>query len=156
MLQKIIPWEIGINMKQEFSSSWLSSKQPRKQRKFRANSGLHTKHKFLSAHLSKPLREKYGKRSLPLRKGDEVLVMRGNSRKKTGKISVVDLKNSRVAIEGIQRSKRDGSKVNLYFRPSALLIQSASMDDKERKSAVERSSSKKGAENAPNKAGNHN
>ena len=79
-------------MKQEFSSSWTGSSQPRKQRKFVYNAPLHTRHKFLSAHLSKELRQKYGKRNLPLRKGDEVLVMRGFFRKKKAKVSLVNLK----------------------------------------------------------------
>src|SRR3989344_6745275 len=110
-------------MKKEFSTSWISSKQPRKQRKYRANAPLHTKHKFLSAHLSKSLREKYGKRSFPLRKGDEVLVMRGSFKKKKAKISEVDLKRLRVALEKIQRTKKDGTKVNVWFSPRALRIE---------------------------------
>jgi len=125
-------------MKNEFSTSWLGSRQIRKQRKYRYNAPMHLKHKFLSAHLSKELKEKYGKRSLPLRKGDEVLVMRGSFADKKGKISLVDLTNSRVALEGIQRQKRDGAKVNAYFRPSALKILNLTLEDKERISALNR------------------
>lgn len=127
-------------MKQEFSTSWLSSKQPRKQRKYLANAPFHIKHKFLSANLSKSLREKYGKRNLPLRKGDEVLIMRGAFAKKKAKVASVDLKNSRVTLEGIQRTKKEGSKVNVYFRPSALQIQTLNLDDKKRVSALNRQS----------------
>ena len=93
-------------MKQKFSTKWVSSKQPRKQRKYKANAPLHLKHKFLSAHLSKTLRQKYGKRSFPLRKGDEVLVMRGTFKKKKAKIASIDLTRSRVALENIQRTKK--------------------------------------------------
>ncbi|MCU0641954.1 MAG: 50S ribosomal protein L24 [archaeon] len=125
-------------MKQEFSTQWISSKQPRKQHKYLANAPLHTKHRFLSANLSKSLREKYGKRSLPLRKGDEVLVMRGSFRKTKAKISSVDLKNTRVVLESIQRTKKDGSKVNVFFHPSALQIQILNLDDKERVNALNR------------------
>jgi len=125
-------------MKKEFSTSWLGSRQVRKQRKYRYNAPMHLKHKFLSAHLSKELKEKYGKRSIPLRKGDEVLVMRGSFADKKGKISLIDLTNSRVAIEALQRQKRDGTKVNAYFRPSALKILNLSLEDKERISALNR------------------
>lgn len=52
------------------------SKQPRKQRKARYNAPLHIRHKFMSAALSDELRDKYGKRSFPLRKGDTVRVVR--------------------------------------------------------------------------------
>ncbi|MEM4259475.1 MAG: 50S ribosomal protein L24 [Candidatus Pacearchaeota archaeon] len=128
-------------MKQKFSTSWLRSRQPRKQRKYLANAPLHIKHKFLSANLSKSLREKYGKRNLPLRKGDEVLIMRGAFKKKKAKVDSVDLKNSRVSLEGIQRTKKEGSKVNVYFHPSVLQIQSLNLDDKQRVAALNRKSS---------------
>jgi len=93
-------------MKSKFSISWLSSKQVRKQRKYRYNAPLHLKHKFLSANLSKDLRKKYGKRSLPLRTGDEVLVMRGKFAKKTVKVSSVDPKRARVILEGLIELKK--------------------------------------------------
>jgi large subunit ribosomal protein L24 len=127
-------------MKQSFSTSWKSSRQVRKQRKYRYNAPLHIRHKFLSANLSKPLREKYGKRSLPLRKGDEVLVMRGTFSKKKGKITSVDLKYAKIAIEGIQRQKKDGTKVNVFFNPSVLQIHSLNLDDKQRVAILDRKS----------------
>ncbi|MEK6855214.1 MAG: 50S ribosomal protein L24 [Nanoarchaeota archaeon] len=134
-------------MRKAFSSNWLSSKQKRKQIKYRANAPLHKKHKFLSAHLSKMLREKYSRRSLPLRKGDEVIVMRGAFKKRKEKVSSIDLKRLRVNLENLQRSKKDGTKVNVHFSPSVLQIQSLNLEDKERIQALNR----KQKENASNK-----
>ena len=125
-------------MKQKFSTHWASSTQPRKQRKFIANAPLHVRHKFLSANLSKDLRKKYAKRNLPLRKGDEVLIMRGAFKKKKAKITSVDLKKTRVTLEGMQRAKKDGSKVNVFFHPSILQIQILNLDDKQRVAAINR------------------
>jgi len=125
-------------MKQKFSTSWTGSTQPRKQRKFRVNAPLHVMHKFLSANLSKELRQKYGKRNLPLRKGDDVLIMRGTFKKKKAKVTSVELKNSRVTLEGMQRGKKDGSKVNVFFRPSVLQIHALNLDDKQRVAALNR------------------
>ena len=125
-------------MKSRFSTSWQSSSQPRKQRKFKINAPLHIKHKFLSANLSKELRRKYGKRNLPLRKGDEVLVMRGSFKKKKVKVSSINLKQTKVCLEGIQRTKKDGTKVNAMFHPSVLQIQTLFLDDKERIAIVNR------------------
>ena len=119
-------------MKSAFSTAWLSSTQPRKQRKFQINAPLHIKHNFLNANLSKELRKKYGKRSLPLRKGDEVLVMRGSFKKKKAKIASVELKRTRVSLENIQRTKKDGTKVNVWFAPSSLQLVSLTLDDKKR------------------------
>lgn len=130
-------------MKTSFSTHWNSSRQPRKQRKYIANAPLHTRHKFLSAHLSEDLRKKHGRRSLPLRKGDEVFVMRGSFKKKKAKISSVNLSESYVNLEGMQRAKRDGSKVNVRFHPSNLQIVSLSSDDKERIAVLNRKSGEK-------------
>ena len=119
-------------MRQKFSTSWLSSVQPRKQRKYIHNAPLHLKHKFLNANLSKELRKKYGKRSVPVRKGDEVLVTRGNFSKKKGKILEVNLKRRKISIEGLTRKKLDGTNVNVYFDPSNLQIHSLNIDDVKR------------------------
>jgi len=137
-------------MKSKFSTSWISSKQPRKQHKFKANAPLHIKHKFLNANLSKTLRQKYGKRSLPLRKGDEVLVMRGSFKKKKAKVVSVDLKRTRITLENIQRTKKDGTKVAVFFAPSSLQIQILSLEDKKRIAVLDRNS--KGKKEAPEKS----
>ncbi|MAE49874.1 50S ribosomal protein L24 [Candidatus Pacearchaeota archaeon] len=119
-------------MKSLFSTAWLSSKQPRKQRKFRANAPLHIKHKFLNASLAKPLKEKHGQRTLAIRKGDEVKVLRGSFAKKEGKVILVQPKRTRVAVEGLQRAKKDGTKVNVWFHPSTLQLTTIDLDDKKR------------------------
>ncbi len=123
-------------MKSEYSPQWIGSVQPRKQRKYLANAPLHIKHKFLSANLSKALRQKYGTRSIPLRKGDEVLVMRGSFKKKKAKITDVNVIKCTVTIEGLQRARKDGTKVNIPFKPSNLQIQSVVTDDKMRFGSV--------------------
>lgn len=117
-------------MKSQFSTSWISSKQPRKQRKYRYNAPLHLKRKFLSAHLSKSLHEKHKIGSLEVRKGDEVSIMRGSFKKKTGKISRVDLKSGKVYVENISTTKRDGTKVLVPLQPSNLQLISLSDDGK--------------------------
>ena len=109
-------------MKKKFSTAWKSSRQTRKQRKYRANAPLHIRNKFMAGNLSKDLRKKYGTRNISVRKGDTVKIMRGEFKKRTGKINAVDLKNERITIEGIQRKKKDGTKINVYFHPSNVQI----------------------------------
>ncbi len=123
-------------MKQKFSTKWKASKQPRKQRKYRANAPLHIRRKFMSAHLSEDLKKKYERRSFPLKKDDKVKIMNGEFKGKTGKINVINNTKLKVAIEGIQRLKKDGSKVNVWFDPSNLLIQELNLEDKKRLSAI--------------------
>jgi len=140
-------------MKSEFSTSWKASSKPRKQRKYRYNAPLHIKYEFLNSPLSKELRKKHNMRSIPLRKGDEVLVMRGAFKKKKVKVASVNVKRSRVTLEGIQRTKKDGAKVNVYFSPSKLQIFSLNLLDKKRISEKKNLTAikKMEKENAPNK-----
>ena len=125
-------------MKTKFSSSWIRSKQPRKQRKYRHNAPLHIKQKFVSAHLSKDLREKYKRRSINLRKGDSVKVMRGQFRNKTGKIDEVNLKRTKVYVSGIEIAKRDGTKARYPLNPSNLVITEVDINDKMRNKSLGR------------------
>jgi large subunit ribosomal protein L24 len=140
-------------MKQGWSGSWVSSRQPRKQRKFRFRAPLHVRHKFLSAHLDKLLRKEVGRRSLPLRKGDEVLVMKGSSRGFRGVIDSIDLKKARIYVDGIKARKVDGSEVLKPLSPSNVLITKLNLDDKWRKKIIERKRAAKegAAEKKPEK-----
>jgi large subunit ribosomal protein L24 len=119
-------------MKNKFSKHWKASTQPRKQRKYTANAPLHIKKKMLSTNLSKELRKKYKIRNIEVRKGDTVKVMRGKFKKKQGKIIEVNVKISKVKIEGIQVKKQDGSKASVRLWPSNLQIIELNNDDKKR------------------------
>lgn len=125
-------------MKIKFSSAWKSSRKPRKQRKYRAEAPLHTKQKFVHAHLSKDLRKKYGKRSTGLRKGDKVRIMMGKFRKYEGRIESVDFRKTRIFVNGIEITKRDGTKKLIALHPSNLMITELSLDDKFRQKILER------------------
>lgn len=114
------------------------SKQPRKQRKFLYTAPLHIRRKLMAASLSKPLLEKYKVKSLPVRKGDEVEVMRGKHFKKTGKVSKIDLKNYRVYIEGITIKRTDGTEKQVPMHPSKLRIINLVLNDEKRKKILER------------------
>lgn len=123
----------------EWSNKWVSSKQPRKQRKYRHNAPLHVKQKFISAHLSEVLRTRFGKRSLSLRKGDEVKVTRGDDRGFKGKVERIDLKSSKIYIDGLNVKKVDGSEVLKPMDPSNVMITEAKVEDKRRQMIIERS-----------------
>ena len=86
----------------------------------------------MGATLDKELRKKHGMRSIEVRKGDEVKVMRGNFAKKQGKVGSVDVKNTRIQIDGIQRSKAGGEKLITWFHPSKIKIIILDTNDKKR------------------------
>jgi large subunit ribosomal protein L24 len=116
----------------------MNSKKPSKQRKAIYKAPLHMRHKLLSAHLSKELRKQWKRRSLPVRKGDEVKIMRGKFKGTTGKISKVDLKKLKVYIENVKRKKVSGEEVHVPIHPSNLLMINPVMEDPKRKKIIER------------------
>jgi len=115
-----------------FSKHWISSKKSKKQRKYRANAPKHIKRRLIASNLSKYLRKTYKKRSLVLIKKDMVRVMRGKFKKKTGKIIGVNTKSGKVFIENIQKTKKDGTKINVSFEPSNLQITELNLEKKKR------------------------
>ena len=120
----------------------LTSK-PSKQRKRLFTAPLHVRYKILSAPLAPELREKYGFRSLPVRVGDKVQVMRGDFKGFEGKILSVDRKKFRITIEGITREKVDGTTINVPIHPSKVMITELNLDDKWRRKIIERKSKAK-------------
>lgn len=96
--------------------------QPRKQRKFRACAALHVRQKMVVATLSKDLRKELSRRSVPVRKGDKVRIMRGRFRGKEGAVSKVDLRHLKVFVEGAMARKADGKEVPVPIDPSNLMV----------------------------------
>jgi len=110
--------------------------QPRKQRKYRSNAPLHVRRRFVSATLSDELRKKFSRRSFPLRKGDEVEIMRGKFRGTKGTVEKADLKNSKVYIDSAKRKKVNGSEIMVPIDPSNLRILDIKTEDKTRAEAI--------------------
>jgi large subunit ribosomal protein L24 len=109
-------------MKNKFSTKWKASKRPSKQRKYIANAPLHIKAKLVNVNLSKPLREKLKKRHIQIKKDDKIKIERGKFKGKEGKVLKVDIKHSKIIIEGINIKKMDGSQTSVRFKPSNLQI----------------------------------
>jgi large subunit ribosomal protein L24 len=113
-------------------------RSPRKQRKLLHNAPAHLRHRLMAAPISRQLSASKNAKSLPVRKGDTVRIMRGDHKGFEGKISRVDLKNYRVYIEGLTREKVDGTAIFLPVHPSKVMIKTLNLSDKWRKAIVER------------------
>ncbi|MBI2564455.1 50S ribosomal protein L24 [Candidatus Woesearchaeota archaeon] len=116
----------------DWSSAWKSSKKPRKQHKYLAKAPLHIKSKFLQSHLSKELQKNHKIKTLRVRKGDKVKVMRGSFKGVVGEVMRVDVKRERVFVQGAEFAKKDGSKIVYPIHSSKLLIQELYLKDKKR------------------------
>lgn len=133
----------------KWSTTFSGSVKPSKQRMYVRNAPLHIRSTLLGSHLSKDLRQKLKKRSLRVRKGDKVKVLRGQHKGKTGTVERVDTKRMKIFITGVEFSKKDGSKAMYPVHPSKLLIQELHADKRRLGSAEQvrrASSSKPGSE----------
>merc|ERR1712226_1680149 len=92
--------------------------------------------------LSKDLRTKYGVRSLPIRRDDEVMIVRGHYHDREGKVTCVYRKKFRIHIERVTRDKANGQTVPIGIHPSKVLITKIHLD-KDRKALLERRSQAK-------------
>jgi len=117
------------------------SKKPRKQRKFLIKAPLHLRRKMIAGHLSKELREKYKRRSIPLRVGDEVKIMRGEFKGKTGKIVKLDTKEYKVYVDVAKKKRTVGTEYLVPISPSNLMVINLNLEDKYRQKILERGKS---------------
>lgn len=119
-------------MKQTFSNSWKSSTKPNKQRKYVYNAPSHIRGKLMASPLSKELRKKFSTRSVRIRTGDTVKILRGQFKGKEGKVERVDLGRLRINVEKVEIIKKDGNKVAYPIHPSNVMIIEANTEDKRR------------------------
>ena len=106
--------------------------QPRKQRRFLYRAPLHVRHKMMAAPLSPELRKELGRRSLPVRKGDTVKILRGKFRGHEGKVIKVSLKRMRIYVEGATLKRSDGKEVPYPIHPSKVMIVDVERSDERR------------------------
>ncbi len=116
----------------------MKTVQPRKQRKRRYEAPLHKRQKMVSSPLISTLRKKFNRRSMPIRKGDKVEVMRGEFKGIKTSVRKVDLKKMKVMLEDVKKTKTDGTEVRILIDPSNLRIIEPDMSDKNRQKIVRR------------------
>ncbi|MGC8599879.1 MAG: 50S ribosomal protein L24 [Nitrososphaeria archaeon] len=95
------------------------------------------KNKALRANLSEELRKKYGLRSIRVRVGDTVKVMRGDYKGVQGKVTDVFPDLGRIAVEGLMRKKVNGQEVPVKVHPSKVMVVELNLEDKKRKEEIE-------------------
>merc|ERR1712098_891233 len=116
-------WEYESNhyttqrLKMTKLNSGLASSR-RKSRKAHFGAGSTQRRKIMSAPLSKELREKYNVKSLPVRKDDEISVIRGTNKGREGKVSSVYRLKWVLHVERLVREKSNGQSVPIGIAPS--------------------------------------
>ena len=101
------------------------SSAPRKSRKAHFNASSVERRVLMSAPLSKSLREKYHVRSMPVRKGDTVKIVRGseNVKGKEAQIDSVYRKKFMITFKDVTRSSAKAQNgVAIPIHPSNVVI----------------------------------
>uniref|UniRef100_A0A7S1XEL1 Large ribosomal subunit protein uL24c n=1 Tax=Compsopogon caeruleus TaxID=31354 RepID=A0A7S1XEL1_9RHOD len=113
------------------------SSSRRKSRKAHFTAPSHVRRKLMSAPLSSELRQKHNVRSIPVRKDDEVQIVRGTFKGREGKVSTCYRKKFVIHIERLTREKVSGATVPVGIHPSNVVITKLKLD-KDRKALLER------------------
>ena len=98
------------------------------------------RNKQISTALSKQLRQKYHRRSIRIISGDTVKILRGEYKGIDGKVTKISLEKNSIAVEGIQREKLKGGKIDLYIHTSNAVITSLNTEDNWRVKKLEHKS----------------
>ncbi len=113
-------------------------RKPSTARRRRYNAPNHIKRKFLSAPLSPSLRAEYGTRSMPVIVDDTVSITKGDRKLSEGKVLKVNTAESKIYIEGVTRTRQDGSMVQIPVRAENVIITRLNLNDQWRRDSLER------------------
>ena len=114
----------------------------RKQRKAHFSAPSHERRIRMSAMLSKELRAKHGIRSAPIRRDDEVTVVRGTHANRDGKVVRVHRTKYAIHIDKITRDKINGQSVTVAIHPSNVVITKLKDDSNRNKLLTRRAAAK--------------
>ncbi|GBE82201.1 60S ribosomal protein [Sparassis crispa] len=124
----------------KFNPDVSSSRRKSRKAHFSAPSSI--RRKIMSSGLSKELRSKYNTRSLPIRKDDEVRIVRGKYKGREGKVTQVYRKKWVIHVDRVQRDKSNGATVSIGIHPSNVVITTIKLD-KDRRAILDRKDRKK-------------
>merc|ERR1712174_108178 len=109
----------------------------RKCRKAHFSAPSSVRRKIMSANLSVELKNKYGVKSMPIRKDDEVQVMRGKFKNRDAKVLSVYRRRYVIYLENINGEKRSGATFPVGIHPSKVVITKLKLD-KDRRDLLKR------------------
>ena len=109
----------------------------RTQRRLQLSAPSSIKRRLMSCHLNKTLRQTHKIRALPIKRGDEVKILKGKFKGKSGKVVQVYRRRNVIYVDKIQREKQNGQTVFFPIRPSYCVVEKLVLN-KDRKKTIER------------------
>ena len=116
----------------------VGNTKPSTVRKQQKNASIQIRRRYISAPLSPNLKTQYGARTMPVIEDDTVAITKGDRKLTEGKVLRVNTKSSRVYVEGVTRTRLDGSTVQIPIRAENVMITKLNLDDDWRKKVLER------------------
>lgn len=107
------------------------SRQPRRQRKAMYTADHQERRRRMSVPLSRELRARYGRRSLPVRKGDTVRVLSGSYSTvgEERRVAQVNRRDYRLTLDNVTTKTADAKLKPLPIRPSHLVLTKLNLSD---------------------------
>lgn len=105
------------------------SGQPRRQRKALYTATTFERRRRMAVPLSRDLRTRYGRRSLPVRKGDTVRVLSGSYLGREERVAKVDRRGFSVTLDNVTGKTADAKLKPLAIRPSHLVLTRLNLSD---------------------------
>jgi large subunit ribosomal protein L24 len=108
-----------------------TSRQPRRQRKAMFTADHQERRRRMAVPLSRELRTRYGRRSLPVRKGDTVRVLSGSYSTvgEERRVAKVDRRDYRLTLDNVTTKTADAKLKPLPIRPSHLVLTKLNLSD---------------------------
>ncbi len=100
------------------------------------NLPLHLKKKLMHVALNKELRAQLKRRSIGIRKGDQVQIIKGKFKGTQGMVSSVDLKSMKIYVDAATVKKRNGTQAQVPLATSKLRITKLVTTDKKRQQTI--------------------
>jgi large subunit ribosomal protein L24 len=116
----------------------VGNTKPSTVRKQQKNAPIQIRRRYISAPLSPNLKSQFGARTMVVVENDTVSITKGDRKLTEGKVIRVNTKNSKVYIEGVTRTRLDGSTVQIPIRSENVMITKLNLDDDWRKKIIER------------------
>lgn len=117
--------------------------KPRVVRKAQANAPNHIRRRFLTAPLSPSLQTEHGAKKMPVVEDDTVQIRKGDRKLSEGKVLRVNTVERKIYVEGVSRTRLDGTNVQIPVRAENLVITKLNLKDDWRKRILQRKGFKK-------------
>ncbi|MCI4368815.1 MAG: 50S ribosomal protein L24 [Thermoplasmata archaeon] len=105
------------------------SRQPRRQRKAVFTADSFERRRRMTLPLSRELRARYGRRQLPVRKGDTVRVLSGSYSGREERVAKIDRRTYSLTLDNVTGKTADQKLKALPIKPSHLVLTRLNLSD---------------------------